>query len=207
MNRIFDIFEEAQIDPRNTYIRSYPALIEHFRESHQKLSPATLTVLMHTVYAWMPTTLHIHADDETLRQACWILHQAKYRILDLKELATLASCTNNSMVGASKLLHFHNPGLFPIWDSKVYRFMNKGGSEEAPHAYRVNNCRRYLEYQVQVLEATMDERTTRLVRHVSALCGYRVTPVRAIEMVMFLISNQRDAIVVDGEPANHVSPY
>ena len=190
MQNILDIYETVKIDPQKTYIRSYPALVEHFKESHQKLSPATLTVLIHTVYAWMPTILNIHADDEQLSETCHILYQARHRILDINELETLASCTNNSMVGASKLLHFFNPELFPIWDSKVYRFIHKGTPKESPHAYRVNNCRRYLEYQVHVLETSMDYRVPGLVRHISTLCGYPVSPVRAIEMTMFLLSEE-----------------
>ena len=52
-----------------------------------------------------------------------------------EEIGALASLINNSLVGASKLLHFVAPEHFAIWDLRIYRFLY----EREPHPYRVKS--------------------------------------------------------------------
>jgi hypothetical protein len=82
----------------------------------------------------------------TLQQAAALLTAAKPRDLNKAELQSLKGMINNSIVGASKLLHLVAPTRYPIWDSRLYRFCHgKRG-----HAYEVNKvdanlgCRRDL---------------------------------------------------------------
>ena len=58
------------------------------------------------------------------------------------EIADLATLVNNSLVGASKLLHFVAPNTYSIWDSKVFSFVH----EKRPHNYRVNDVGAYQGY-------------------------------------------------------------
>jgi hypothetical protein len=46
-------------------------------------------------------------------------------------------------VGASKLLHFANPALFPIWDSNIEAFRAKPGSD-------VTSVPQYMDYVAEV---------------------------------------------------------
>jgi len=53
-----------------------------------------------------------------------ILNRAKIgEPLKVKELDALKACINNSLVGASKLLHFINPEQYAIWDSKIFKYV------------------------------------------------------------------------------------
>lgn len=44
---------------------------------------------------------------------------------------------NNSMVGASKLMHFLNPDKYPMWDSNICEYLN----------YREQSVEDYISYQ------------------------------------------------------------
>ena len=70
-----------------------------------------------------------------LQAAGDMLTKAKQGLrLEAWEIDALAGLVNNSVVGASKLLHFVAPQTYAIWDSKVYAFVH----ERRPHHYRVN---------------------------------------------------------------------
>ena len=51
-----------------------------------------------------------------------LLNKAKSgNLLNSEELEIVKKCVNNSLVGTSKLLHFINPSIYAIWDSKIFR--------------------------------------------------------------------------------------
>lgn len=186
MQQIFQLYRTTEVQPEHTYIRSYPALLRVLRPLAQSWDPDVFITIAHAVYGWMPTVLSIHGSEDQASMAALWLREAGQRLLAKSELEDVAQCMNRSVVGASKALHFANPDLYPIWDSKVYRFLNQGSDRAAPHQHRVNNAEAYLAYQAQVLRLTSHPEAEALRAHMSAQCGYEISTVRAMEMVMFL---------------------
>ncbi len=186
---IEDIFKsEAQtsISRENSYILSYPYILGHF-QSINVFSIQDFVCCAHIVYGWMPTVLDLYPSQSNinLKQAAELLTSAKrYGKLSDVDIEHLASLVNNSLVGASKLLHFTSPNNFAIWDSKIYSFLYK----EKPHNYRVNKISNYREY-LSCLKNIMQKSGFDLFHEsINTKLGYEVTPFRAIEMVMFLNS-------------------
>lgn len=84
-------------------------------------------VLSHAVYGWMPTVLEIDYNSIGCIENA-INHFKDFDFTDLKDedircLRTVAKFTNNSFVGASKLLHFIFPNKFAIWDSTILKVL------------------------------------------------------------------------------------
>ena len=144
MQNIFDIEETTNIPRDVSYVISYQSLIKFFENKKSPLSACDLVCGAHMVYGWMPTILELNpTDDFDLQNAANLVNSAKISSsLKAQELESLARLINNSVVGASKLLHFVSPEKFAIWDSKIYSFIY----EERPHNYRVNNPQKYFDY-------------------------------------------------------------
>ncbi len=104
-----------------TYLRTYPALLALARcidgdDASRFLQLATMT------YGWMPRILRL--DSKHIDKAIDAFRQARATpqdALDFEPVEYVAACLR-SIVGASKLLHFANPEVFPIWDRNVERF-------------------------------------------------------------------------------------
>jgi len=96
-----------------------------------------------------------------------------------------------SVVGASKVLHFTNPTVFPIWDSNIERFRLQG---EPPYNH-MNDVQNYLTYATDVhtirrednFQAFYTEFKTALSARLTAhdIMLYAVSEVRAIEAAAF----------------------
>ena len=99
----------------------------------------------------------------------------------------ISTVINHSIVGASKLLHFANPGKFAIWDSKIYTFVH----EKKPHEYRVKNIDTYREYLALVEGIRQAHGFDLFYKKVNNKIGYDVSALRAIELVMFLNAPKR----------------
>ena len=182
MKKLFKALEQTNIDINNTYIISYPHLIV-FTKNKEVLSECDFIALAHMVYGWMPTILKI-GDPSLLSEGVSILNQAKRKgELTVPQLETLKKLVNNSIVGASKLLHFVNPEAFPIWDSRIYQYCYQ------KKAYNnANNVQLYVEY-ITLLNSIID--TTEgdeFYRLINEKLGYPVTKMRALELIMFLNS-------------------
>lgn len=131
-------------------------------------------------YAWMPTILEFRGDAAEV--AGLLQKAAKGADLNAEELEVLASAINNSMVGASKLLHFVSPEKYAIWDSRVYRYL----SRKKPYAQRLRGPEAYLEFLTFVRSLVGEGRFSQAHRHVEKVIGYPVTAIRAAEYVMFV---------------------
>lgn len=104
----------------DNYLKIYPYFISYFKNL-KELSEDNIIIGISLVYSWMPTILK-KLDLEKIKKATTILNKARTEeIINKEELELLASTFNNSLVGSSKLLHFINPNMYAIWDSKVYR--------------------------------------------------------------------------------------
>ena len=101
----------------NQLLTTYGPMLELAKRNKAEFDETTLIGLAHMVYGWMPTmiqniTIKDFFDWENL------IHAGS---LDSDFLKKVMNLTNDSIVGASKLLHFLNPEMYPIYDSRVYK--------------------------------------------------------------------------------------
>lgn len=184
MQDVFDIESHTKIPQNKSYIVSYPHILSYFT-SKDTFDSADLVLGAHIAYGWMPTIvdLNIGPSNIDLKGGAELLTRAKSDgTLTDKEIESLARLVNNSLVGASKLLHFVAPTRFAIWDSKIYAFT----FEQKPHHYRVNQVMKYRQYLNTLARLQHDKRFNAFHKSVNQNIGYEVSPLRALELVMFL---------------------
>ena len=186
MRDVLELEPTTQISRDNSYVVSYPHILAHFRLL-DVLSEKDFVCGAHIVYGWMPTILDLNPGKfkVPLNKGAEILTVAKKtgRLTD-SELELLANLVNNSLVGASKLLHFVSPETFAIWDSKIYAFVFK----EAAHNYRVNQAVKYRKYLYELERIKCRTGFRAFHESVQSKIGYEISALRAIELVMFLNS-------------------
>lgn len=188
MQDVFDLEPNTKINRDNTYIVSYPHILAHFQNIN-KFSERDFVCCAHIVYGWMPTILGLNPDklSITLNHGATLLTQSKQtgRLAD-NEIEQLAALVNNSLVGASKLLHFTAPNAFAVWDSKIYSFV----FSEIPHHHRVNQVEKYRDYLSKMDKIIRRPRFQEFYESVKSKVGYQISPLRAIELIMFLNSSK-----------------
>lgn len=109
----------------------------------------------HMVYGWMPTILN-EANDEIGKWADKDWARIKVCLkkvesgekLSIGELKNVMALTNNSIVGTSKLLHFINPDVYPIYDSRVFHAIRKlaRDKKKTEDSNTVNDVNKYFAY-------------------------------------------------------------
>ena len=184
MEDVFDLEPHTRVLQDDSYILSYPHILAYF-SGKKTFDSADLVCGAHMVYGWMPTVLELYPEtpNDDLAAGATILTKAKDTgVLSDEEIASLASLVNHSLVGASKLLHFVAPDRFAIWDSKIYAFV----FQKKPHNYRVNEVVNYRRYHSLLAGIRSDSRFDAFHESVNEKIGYEVSPLRAIELVMFL---------------------
>lgn len=186
MKDVFELEPKTFIDQDNSYIISYPYIIDHF-QAIKEFSEQDFICCAHIVYGWMPTILDLNPNKRSigLKRGADLLGKAKKtgELAD-NEIDFLSKLVNNSLVGTSKLLHFTSPNSFAMWDSKIYSFV----FEEKPHNYRVNQLEKYREYMSRIDQIRRQPRFHTFHQSVKEKVGYEVSEIRAIELVMFLNS-------------------
>ncbi|MGB8060369.1 MAG: hypothetical protein WCF26_00545 [Candidatus Sulfotelmatobacter sp.] len=148
------------------------------------VTPEELVCGAHMAYGWMPTILELYTKKPNidLSIAAGLLNTAKVTgTLTDVQIEQLACLVNNSLVGASKLLHFISPHKFAIWDAKVYAFVY----QEKAHN-RVRNVSKYRSYLGLLSRHKQDSRFSEFHASVNDKIGYEVSPFRALELIMYL---------------------
>lgn len=179
-----DIRRRMACDP---YAMAYPALLTHFA-ALPSLTWDAAVVGLHIVYAWMPTIPRLAGMqwEEAKREKLSATLNAARSGKDpsVEDLNLLKDFCNNSIIGASKLLHFLKPDSFPIWDTRVAKVFLKnskvGGAQ-------VNQVNRWIEYRTTLISwLTNDEvrkNCCKLRQDARFLSG--VSDLRLLELVMF----------------------
>jgi len=188
MKNVFELEPTTNISRDDSYIVSYPHILAHF-QSFNDFSQKDFVCGVHIVYGWMPTILDLNPSKlpVNFQHGAEILNEAKKNgQLSDCHLEVLAQLVNNSLVGASKLLHFVAPNSFAIWDSKIYKFV----FNQAAHNYRVNQIGKYREYLSELERIRKHSSFSAFHNSVNAKVGYEVSALRAIELVMFINSGQ-----------------
>lgn len=178
---IFELASQTSIDQSNTYIITYPYIVDYFAGCNPLTAKDLLCGAL-MVYGWMPTTLKSITSGKSLVELTAMLNDVRRRgsITD-DELGRVTGLTNNSLVGASKLLHFLAPDQFAIWDSKVYAFIHG----RHPHPYQVQSTAKYREYLSTLEELCSRAEFPAFHESINSKIGYPVSPFRASEIVMF----------------------
>ena len=183
MQDVFALEPKTTIPQDESYIISYPYLVGYF-SAKSSFSATDLVAGAHMAYGWMPTILDLYPKKSRISfdGGAELLTKAKQTgTLDDAELQSLAWLVNNSLVGASKLLHFVSPGTFAIWDSRVYSFLH----EDRPYNTRVNNVLTYRAYLRILAVLRQDSRFPAFHVSINQKVGYEVSALRALELVMF----------------------
>ncbi|NMC99405.1 MAG: hypothetical protein GYA62_06780 [Bacteroidales bacterium] len=166
--------ENIESDKTN---KAYPYLIKCAQREAEHRDLEAIIGLAHMVYGWMPTM--VECDWEKYNENIW----DKIIEGDITEafLSTIKAITNNSIVGASKLLHFCNPEKYAIWDSRVYKRI----TNETPYDSRVNDIEKYSIYMEHL--RSIQENAVELKNYLIENKGIDLSAstMRCIEMVLF----------------------
>ena len=184
MQNVFLLEPTTTVQSDASYIASYPHLVEYFSDK-AKISPGDVVRAAHMAYGWMPTILDLYpaSNKLDLASASMLLTKARDKgFLQPAEISALAGLVNNSLVGASKLLHFVAPNSFAIWDSKVYSFVH----EKPPYHHRVNAVDAYVAYLELLAQLAARQEFGNFHASIQQKIGYAVSPFRALELVMYL---------------------
>lgn len=186
MMKVFPLADTVDVCGDGSYVKTYPYFVSYL-SGGDSFTEEKFFVGCHMVYGWMPTIieLNFHGEICTAGHAVDLLQKAKNNgCLNVDEIKRLSFLVNNSVVGLSKLLHFVSPGGFAIWDSRVYKFIYN----KKPHQYQVNNADIYVKYLEALQILKNDARFPNFFRIVNEKIGYEVSPLRALEIVMFCSS-------------------
>ncbi len=149
-----------------TYRYTYDRYLQYFREkpSGENLTEQDLYVGFGIAYSWMATIKQLDPRIKTVEAAVKALNQVRdLQPADL-ELGIIG-CHNisphkiarvemmiepirqflGSVIGSSKLLHFVNPDVFPMWDSVIHRYCDQVEQKSAS-----DSLHRYAEYTYNV---------------------------------------------------------
>ena len=178
-DKINSEIENFSINKNDSYIITYAEFIRYFENFHGKIEIHHLIISSHFVYGWMPTVLELQT--ELIPEILPYLNAAKSgHIFNLEEILTIKNCINNSLVGISKLLHFINPHNYAIWDSRIFRYLTDNKSN-----YGIDKPSLYLEYLSGMKEIARHPNYSQFHKKVQSQFNYSITPMRAIEIVMF----------------------
>ena len=170
------------------YSVAYGSLRTHFAKL-RTVTWVDAVVGLHIVYGWMPTIPKLdgiaqwdqHRKDnltETLTRA------VNGTLPSDDELGGLMAFSNNSMIGASKVLHFLNPSVLPIWDSRVAKaFFNRS----KVYDQQVNKLEQWKLYQATLTNWLTYPQVKSRCAELKQLAGHLapVSDLRLVELVLF----------------------
>lgn len=188
--------EAISFEKHNSYLSSYPIILSWVQK--QTIDEEFLVIASHVVYGWMPRILNLKN-----RNAIQFLEKVRNEdiwknVVDVKKtnemLEDLIFCVNRSLVGVSKLLHFLNPEVYPIWDSNVYCYLFK----KLPNHNQMSKIETYRNYKDSLdilisnpeINEAIEKVNQKLIAYyelypIDADVELTVKPMRAIELLLF----------------------
>ena len=164
------------------YVEMYQYYVNFFKEK-DTLNNSDIVIGVGFTYSWMPTILK-RSNLSNIDQVTKILNNVKQSIeISDDDLLLLKEFSNNSLVGASKLLHFINPEDYAIWDSRVFKFLN---NNEAAHKYKLEKVHVYRQYLSYLSNLKTSGTLDNIVATLKAKIGYPISDYRALELLFFL---------------------
>lgn len=170
-------------DSKNdVYVEMYQYYINFFNEK-EVLTKSDIVIGVGFTYSWMPTILK-NLNLSKIDQVTKILNNVKKSVeISDDDFLLLKEFSNNSLVGASKLLHFINPEKYAIWDSRVFKFLN---NNEAAHKYKLDKVHVYREYLSYLNSLKTSDYLDEVVAQLKSKINYPITDFRALELLFFL---------------------
>jgi hypothetical protein len=175
-----------------TYLLTYPTIISRARALNLNEN-SSLHELALLAYGWMPRVVRLNSRLlHDARQALQASRETKRWDMSVAQSAMLAlePCLF-SAVGASKVLHFLNPEVFPIWDSRIEKFRCPMDSIRQGHM----RSKRYFIYADEVQHIRANAEFSSFYREfthafenrlrVLNLEPYPISEVRAVELAAF----------------------
>ncbi len=165
---------------KQTYDVSYLEFLKYFNDI-ETITRHHLIIGINFTYGWMPTIFDFRS--ENFEEAINILNKAKIGVVPtIEQLEILKGLFNNSLVGATKLLHFINPEKFAIWDSRVYHYL----TGDAAYNHRIGNCESYLSFLKFCNFLTNGKDFEKAHNAICKKLGYQMTKFRTVELIMYL---------------------
>jgi len=176
LNKISVIFEVKAVD-QLPYQSAYDNFILYFKDK-DKINEHDFYIATNFVYGWMPTILKYK--DNELKECVELVNLVKNGTrLNVEQLKVLKKTINNSIVGTSKLLHFVNPELYAIWDSRVCKYLY--GSTNI-----TNTISRFLEYITLCDKIKNLEQYDEIHKKYERKFNCKVSHYRSIEQLFYL---------------------
>ncbi len=177
--RFFNDCKDYEVK-KQTYDIPYIEFLKYF-QNIEVINHHSMVIGINFTYGWMPTIFHFRSDK--FEEALLILNNAKKGIIPKHdEIQILIKLFNNSLVGTTKLLHFINPSVFAIWDSRVYRYLT---GLEAYH-HRINSYEDYLIYLNFLKEITSNPQYDSLHVSICKKTNTEMTKFRSAELIMYV---------------------
>lgn len=176
-----DIEQELPMICDNPYINVYDNLVRIASKLRKYKNEDSLIGVAHMAYGWMPTIIDF---DTSSIDMVNFFQNAESGSIDTEFLNSLKLMVSNSIVGASKVLHFFFPDKYPIWDSNVYQVITK----KFPYNYRVNEVRIYQQYVLKLRELTTRRKEVETLKEnliSKGYCSQEATNIRVLELILF----------------------
>jgi len=166
------------------YYPSHRALVMLASRAEDDPQNDSLLALSCSVYGWMPTILkNWDFKNFNVEQPIAVVRNLS-NVEDAREFVLqidTVSPINNSWIGLSKLLHFLNPELFPIWDSRIAKHFGLNWPSQ------FNRKDIYISYFDFVHETLSQEpnNVAAVAQFITNEHGYKPSNVRCLELMLF----------------------
>lgn len=174
-----------------TYMATYPSILA-LGATPGPINMERFHQFALMAYGWMPRIVRLdpqHMENalESCQQAQAVTTANRKAVM----ISAIADCLH-SVVGASKVLHFIKPDVFPIWDSNIEQFRKKDVALAYKHMDQVANYSLYVD-EVHAIrldsgfQLFYDQFNVALAARLVAnnITPYQITEVRAIEAAAF----------------------
>lgn len=177
LRKVADASLDALKSPTSlSYLGTYQVFLGFF-QSEERIDRNTVLLGASLAYSWMPTVLTLNLDG--LDQSAAILDEVRRgREPSAEDLEQLKKTINNSLVGASKLLHFIAPERFPIWDSRTCSFLGWPPSS-------ISKVATYQRYQTLCLATAKLTAFADIHARLEGKLG-SISRLRSVELLMYL---------------------
>lgn len=179
LEKLFTIAKNYKTEQNEYFYKNtYPYFLEYFK-SLEEIKFEHFVIGLSFTYSWMPT-IPKNSDFSEKDKVLNILNGVKKnKMLSISDLDILKRACNNSLVGASKLLHFINPEKYAIWDSKVIKFLNNG---KTLYKYREQQ---YLDYLIFLEDLKQEALLKEVFNEMKEKVGDFISEFRALELIFF----------------------
>ncbi len=177
------------------YLATYPSIRMHARQ-FSAIDQSAFHQVAAMVYGWMPRILRL--DLRYVADATTALNVSASASLETHadvSVADISACVR-SVVGTSKMLHFVNDTIFPIWDSRI-ETLRSGSKPTNEHMGCVENFASYVKevHAIRIEPGFADfcdrfraAYTDRL--QAMGIATYEISEVRVVEAAAFELASQ-----------------